>query len=457
MPLYTQRGGVVVNRQGPVLTATSVSFPLRTAGNSRYLVDANGVPVPILGRNAWSIIGIPAANRAAFFADTVAKGFNAIEVWIPGRFPTSVNIPRDGDNNLPFVNTLGGSTWNGSLTYANNNAKPDFSTASSATAYWDFADALLTEAATYGLAVVVFFAYVGFEGTTEGWMDEMEANGATKMRTYADFVVTRLGSHGNLIWAIGGDRGTGDDPFTAPQAAVEEAFIAGVTSGNRSCTLVTTEWKRNSIGTDLYPSSVTLNNTYASATEINNQGDRAYDYAPTLPAFCIEYPFEDEAESVPFRRYAWWAMLSTCGGYMFGNHNVYKFLSPTWEAHLNSAGAVQGAVLNQFISQIDWWTLVPTPSLVTSGQGTLTGDDWVASTVNPTGTLMVAYIPPAHVGSVTFDRSFMSSTFRARWMDPTTGRFTVISASVSNSGTQAFTPPTNSGGQTDAVLVWDRP
>jgi len=62
--------------------------------------------------------------------------------------------------------------------------------------------------------------------------------------------------------------------------------------------------------------------------------------------------------------------------------------------------------------------------LVTAGGG-LSPDssDYVAAAATPDGTLLVAYVPPAHLGPIIIDMTGMTGPTRARWFDPTTATF----------------------------------
>jgi hypothetical protein len=91
-------------------------------------------------------------------------------------------------------------------------------------------------------------------------------------------------------------------------------------------------------------------------------------------------------------------------------------------------------------------------NLVIGGAGASSDPGYVAAAATPDGSLLVAYVPPAHTGAVTVDMSAMSGTSKARWFNPTTGAVTPI-GSFSNAGTQSFNPPGDNGsGFTDWVL-----
>ena len=71
------------------------------------------------------------------------------------------------------------------------------------------------------------------------------------------------------------------------------------------------------------------------------------------------------------------------------------------------------------------------------------------------GSLLVAYIPPAHKGNITVDMRALSGKAYANWFDPTDGTYTEISGSrFDNKAVVTFTPPgKNTGNETDWVLI----
>ena len=124
-------------------------FPLAAAASGRFLQDAAGNPFPILGRTAWNIVSLPAADAASFVADSVSKGYDALEFGAIWRDSSAANVPFDGNGDAPFLKTLGGAAWNGNLTYTNINTDgPDFSTPNPA--YWSFVGQLRRQCAANG-------------------------------------------------------------------------------------------------------------------------------------------------------------------------------------------------------------------------------------------------------------------------------------------------------------------
>jgi hypothetical protein len=454
-------------------------FPLKYSADKRYLVDQSSAPFPILGRASWGVIGLSAADAATYLSDTKAKGFTTIEVGIPWRFTTSplgpaVNVPANGAGALPFTKRLDGGTWSGALSYSNiNNEAPDFTTPNEA--YWTFVDAFLNSCLNQGIVVAMFPSYTG-SNSTDGWMSEMRANGTSRLQTYGAWIATRYKNQQNVIWLIAGDYGAGDLPYTGSDQTYEQAFVSGLLSvSGQQTTLISAEGGSQSISTDLPGSlgtAITLNGAYVGWNTANGatatQARRAYSHAPTIPAFMIEEPYDEEgpdglninpSSSQPVRRQLWWAWLSSIGGYISGNGYVWPFKTGVWQNHLNTQTALDLGRLNTFVKSLTWYQLVPSGlgsmgTLITSGGSSVGSADYVAAAATPTGSLLVAYVPPAHTGSITVNMAAMSTQSNARWFDPTNGAYTAAGSSLPNSGGRVFTPPgNNSSGQPDWVLI----
>jgi hypothetical protein len=381
--------------------------------------------------------------------------------------PGGNRAPFNGNGDPPFVKTLSGTDWNGALSYSDITAEaPDFTTPNEA--YWTFVDTFLSYCESQGILVFLFPAYAGFGGGNDGWMQEMVANGPEKMRSYGAWLSTRYKNQKNLIWMLGGDLGT----YNAAQFSAESALLAGMQSvtGQQS-TLFSAEWNSETIATDQpqFGSSMTLNGVYSWLGYVVDHGRRAYGRSPIMPAYLLEEPYDEEgpdgngvnpSATQPVRRFQWWGWLSTTGGYISGNGAVCGF-TPIWESHLDTQGSRDMAVLNAFMNSISWWELVPSglggmKTLVTAGAGTLGGANYVAAAATPSGTLLVAYIPPEHSGAITIDLTAISGPLRARWLNPVTAVSTTI-GTFANSGTQIFTPPGDNGsGYSDWVLLLER-
>lgn len=444
-------------------------FPLSASSNHRYLVQRNGTPWASLGRTSWNVIALPESAWQAYLQDTLAKGFNTIELSVPHRDPRADASPFAGNGAAPFTHKLNGGAYSGSFSYANiNNDAPDFSTPNPT--YWGFVDRLVDYCAVHSIALHLFPAYVGFHGTNQGWMAEMVANGATRMQAYGAFVASRYRNYANIIWMLGGDKGTGTHPFNSNELAAETGLIDGLTgvSGQESLHY-SAEWDGPSIGTDSaeFGDLITFNPVYSFQGQMGTYARQAYSHSPTIPAFMDEGPYDEEgpdglningSATQPVRRFNWWGWLNAIGGYCTGNGYVWRFNSG-YTSHLDTQGANDCAVMNAFIRSIGWQNLVPDGlggigTLITAGKGSIDTSSYVAAAATPAGDLLVAYLSP-DAGNPTVAMSKLRDTVTARWFNPTTGQYTSI-GSFANSGTHQFTKPGDNGtGDEDWVLRLD--
>jgi hypothetical protein len=439
---------------------------LAIAEEGRYLTFSNGSPHPLLVRTLWCITSLPQADYRALIDDTSARGFTAFEFCL-NHFPANEETPFDGNGYAPFSHRLDGVEWDGSLDYDDINVEaPDFTRPTAA--HWAVVDDIIKYAASRRLMVLFFPAYVGVSVGLDGWRAEMVANGAARMRSYGAWIAARYQITPNLVWMLGGDCGIGCQ-FSDEENAVEQAMIDGMLSvAGQLSTLFSNEWFGDSIGTDqpLFGRYINLNGCYSFEGRTASVCRRAYAHTPAIPAFLQEGPFDEEGPEVagvnpastqPIRRYSWWAWLSAIAGYTFGNGFVWS-MNAGYAAHLDSEQTRHHAILNQFIRSIEWWTLVPEGlgqigTLVTAGAGIIDTTGYVAAAASPAGTLLVAYLGPAHADTVTIDMSAMRGPATARWFDPTSGSYREIGI-FPNSAEQRFAPPGfNAAGDQDWVLI----
>jgi len=447
------------------------------------LQDDNSVPFPILGRTAWFITSLSVADYKTFIDDTAAKGYNAIEFHVVNHDPRG-NQPPFGANGtlLPFATRLDGLPWTGSLTYGPNNSNinneaPDFSQPN--VPYWTHVDALLAYVESKGLLCFMFPAYAGAVGTDEGWMAELVANNVStdKMRLYGAFIANRYKTRGNIVWMLGGDRGTNN--FTAPELAVEQALLAGMQSvGGQISSNVSAEWSSDSIYTDQADATLraagTLEGAYSFSGDVNTYARKGYAFSsPVMPTFLLEEPYDQEGPAPdgnnvnpnatqPVRRFQWWGWLSGIGGYISGNGYVWPFNVGIWPSHLNTQGAQDMARLNAFVRSIAWYNLVPSgmPGMGTlvTGNSSPSSSGYVAAAATLDGALLVAYVPPAHSGTITINTSGMSALVRARWFNPAASPAYTTIGTFANTGTHTFTIPPGDNGPVfpDWVLLLEK-
>ena len=448
---------------------SQIAFPLRVGDEKRYLVDQANKPFPILGRTAWCIISQSEKGYKKFIDNTVSHEHNAIEFAVIAHWPIGNHPPFNGEGELPFLKTLNGSHWDGNLKYSSANKEaPDFTTPNEK--YWRYVDKFLSYCAKRGVLVFMFPAYVGYEGQEQGWMKEMVANGKEKSMAYGAWIANRYKQQRNIVWMLLGDMGK----FNEEQRLAEQALIDGLKSvKNQQSTQYTAESHSGENAADnlQFGDEMTLNGVYTWELKVPVPylARKAYAHEPPMPAFLLEEPYDEEGPdgnnynpnaTQPVRRFQWWGWLSTIGGYISGNGYVYPFIDPIWQQHLETQGARDMTRLNKFIKSVEWWKLVPSglkgmKNIIVDPLNVDTSASYVSAAAASDGSLLVAYIPPAHRGQVKVDLSVLSKPAFAYWFDPTDGRYISVEASpVTNREIREFMPPAkNHAGESDWVLL----
>ena len=450
-------------------THAQTVFPLRISEDKRYLVDQRNKPFPILGRTAWFIISQPEQGYEKFVENTLTHGHNAIEFAAITHWPTGNHAPFNGEGELPFLKRLDGSAWDGKLKY--NSLKqeaPDLTTPNEK--YWRFVDKFLAYCAAKGLLVFMFPAYVGYNGEEQGWMKELVANGKDKSMAYGAWIANRYKRQKNIVWMLMGDMGK----FNDEQKIAEQALIDGLKSvKHQESSQYTAESHsgENAADSPYFGHEMTLNGVYTWELKVPVPylARKGYSHKPAMPSFLLEEPYDEEGPdgnnynpnaTQPVRRFQWWGWLCTIGGYISGNGYVWPFIDPVWQQHLNTKGAQDMVRLNRFINSVEWWKLVPAglngmKSIIVDPVNIDTAASYVSAAASRDGSLLVAYIPPAHKGGVKVDLSVLSRITFAYWFDPTDGRYLSVEGSpVNNTGIREFTPPgKNQDGESDWVLL----
>ena len=445
-----------------------IAFPLKVSNDKRYLVDQNDQPFPILGRTAWFIISQPESGYKKFLDNSIEHGHNAIEMAVITHWPMGNHSPFNGNGDMPFLKRLNGKDWDGKLTYSSiKNEAPDLLAPNER--YWEFVDHFLSYCESKGILVFMFPGYVGYNGEEQGWMKELVANGVERTKAYGEWIANRYKNRKNIVWMLLGDMGK----FNEEQRNAEAALIRGLkTVQHQQSVHYTAESYsgQNAADNADFGNEMTLNASYTWELKVPVPyiGRKAYAHKPVMPSFLLEEPYDEEGPdgnnynpnaTQPVRRFQWWGWLSTIGGYISGNGYVWQFVDPVWQQHLNTQAALDMSRLNQFIRSIDWWQLVPSgldgmEPLENAGNIDTTAA-YVSAAATKDGSLLVAYIPPAHKGSITVNMKILADEIYGYWFDPTTGEFTSIGDTPFDNKTfLSFTPPgKNSRGEDDWVLV----
>ena len=290
--------------------------------------------------------------------------------------------------------------------------------------------------------------YMGYNGGSEGWYQEMVANGEAKLRTYGQYVANRFKAYDNVLWVQGGD-------YNPPEKTLLRAVANGIRDVDPA-RLQTFHGARGTSALGFFGTTepwLTLNNIYTNESTV--VANAFLEYArSSMPFFLIEARYENEqgAGELVVRTQAYQAVLSGGAGHLMGNNPLYAF-SSGWQAALNGGGSQTLAHLRSLFNSLPWWTLQPDTgnTFLTAGAGT-GGSRAVAAKA---AAFALLYTPSVRALTVNLGQ-LTGPTVRARWYDPTNGTYTTVPGSpfTAASGSQIFTPAGNNArGFGDWVLV----
>lgn len=488
------------------IASTSGPFPLTIESNGRYFKQSDGTPFLICADTTWSLlVNIPLTGTAgidAFLTDITGRGFNAVMGNAIEHHYTVVAPPKERSGLLPFTKQMGSATFTGSPSgttgaagtqgqfsadnYSNiNNQAADWTFPNNA--YWQNIETVLNACLAHGVLIFIWPAYLGFHVNDEGWLNEMVvvdavtgAGGFTgasfanpaksKLWNYGAWLADRWKTYPNIMWVMGGDYGSNTQTLSTAQKNAVNNVMDGIKSvAGQGSLFFTAHWDRPCISDDttLTAGAFDLNFCYAddATAELCR---RAYAVSPAKPAILGEYFYEAGlfGGSAPYRRYLYWGLLGGIAGTFFGHEQLWRFDDGTpgtdYTTLLATTGTLDASRLFVFFKARPWHRLRPNGlngigTLVTAGGGTASpqSTSYVAAAATPEGDLLLAYVPPAHTGSVTIDMTKLASTVACRWFDPTNATYTNASpAARNNTTTQAFsTPGNNNAGDADWLLV----
>ena len=427
-------------------------FPLSISASKNGLVDASGRPFLMQGDAAWSgIAELSEADAIIYLDDRQSRGFNTLLVNLVEHRFTSHNPPQaDAAGDRPFTNNSDLSTTND--------------------AYFQHADWFLQQALARGMLVLLAPAYMGYKGSTDGWIQEMTSTGTAKLDTYGRYLGARYANVPNILWVNGGDYTPSSSEMPLVTAIVNGIKAAGDTH------LHTAHWGGEPSFNGPQPSWIDVDTVYVNSPPANYtfMVDGFTADNGVRPIFFIEGWYENEHQStrLMLRSDMYQPLLSGEVGFVYGIFPIWSFWSgasgndyandgnyPNWKAALGAPGGADATRAKQFFGNLAWQNLTPDANhvVVTAGYGSWGSSNYVLAASTSDRHLAVAYF--TNTMTITVDMSRMSGSTTTRWFDPSNGTFTAISGSpFANTGSKSFTPPgSNSDGSKDWVLLLEAP
>ena len=413
----------------PSLAADAdVALPLMRSGNR--LVDQRGEDFQVRGDAAWSLLVQLSVSEAQHYLDERrAQGFNTVIVeLIEHKFAD--DPPRNAHGDRPFLVP-------GDFTRPNP-------------AYFDHAEEILRAAQERGFVVLLTPAYLGYDGGTEGWYQEMVAAGPDAMRRYGEFIGERYRSLDNIVWLMGGD-------YTPPDNGLDlvDALRAGIAARDDRH-LFSAHWGPETTASEVTVDWLDIDSTY-TYEPVYLKSLQDYERRHDLPRIFIEGMYEDglqEPGQRDLRAQAYHAMLTGAQGHVYGQWDVWQF-DNSWRDGVRRPGAYAMLVLSRLFGPLAGRQLIPDGgALLRGGQGEWGSREYaVAATAGRD--LAIVYVPSKR--TITLDLSLFDGPVRARWFDPIDGSWTAAENLPlrPHARTDLPTPGDNAAGDGDWALVLD--
>lgn len=416
----------------PVDLTRSAAFPLHVEGGARQLWGADGKPFLISGDTAWSMITeLDKSELETYLANRKRLGFNTVLVeLIEHRF--SSHAPKNAFGDAPFKRA------------------GDFSQPNEA--YFAYADWVLQRLSDEGFLVLLTPDYAGWEGNSDGWWEEMKANGPDVLRAYGRFVGSRYAKFDNIIWVNGGD-------YNPPDKTLIEAVRQGISEADPDA-LQTAH-----LTPDEPPREVLSGTTWLDL-------DNVYTYEPvydsalaayrgsSMPFFLMESSYENEHNSSTrsLRTQAYHALLAGATGHVFGNNPIWHFDGPGifdaptgWREALDGAGSQSMAGIARLMGSLEWWQLRPSIDQPLLVDGLQAGGTRAAAALSADGSWGMVYVPTERTISLNLGQ-LAGTGASITWYDASTGIAT-FQAQLGKGMVSVKTPGKNAGGDSDWVAI----
>ena len=407
---------------------TPATFPLAVDPTGNHLVDADGDPFLIHGDAAWSLVlQLDSQQTADYLSTRRDQGFNALVVnLIEHEFAD--DPPRDEAGRDPFL------------------SPGDFSAPNDA--YFDAAVDQVRQAADEGFMVLLAPAYLGFDGGSEGWYQDMLTSGEQVMEDYGRYVGEKFADADNVIWLHAGDYSPPPEGLRLVEAVDRGLSAAGATQ------LRTAHGSPGDSASDLgldialdIDATYTYDLTYLGSREDETDG-------VDIPHFLFETAYETERDLTrqQFRAQAYGPLLSGAVGQVYGHSAIWQFVS-TWREALEAPGAQDQVHVRTLFERLPWPQLEPdlNASVVVEGSGNYGQGDFAIAASTPGRQVTVVYLPALRTIGLDLQQDPSGAT--VQWYDPVDGTTVDADPELTSTGLRVTPPGPNAGGDDDWVLL----
>lgn len=412
--------------------------PLQVSANGRYLQHSNGTPFLWIADTAWELPKqLTMSETETYFQNRKNKGYSVIQLAaIGGNGGWSYASKQTGT--VPFT---GG-----------NPAQPN-------AAYWSYMDWIVDKAAQYDL-------YLLFLPTWGTYVAEGTYFNDTTAYNYGAFLGNRYKTKPNIIWCLGGDKSgaLNTSRWTNMANGIRAHDLNHLMTYHPPGTQSSAAWFHNAA----WLAFNTYQSGHGAFDNPNADGIARTDWArsPVKPTLNSEPVYEDIPQAFwnnvnnprftdhDVRKDAYRSLFGGAFGHTYGHNSVWQMYKPGdtplfgateyWNEVLNEPGAthmthVRSLLVSRPVIR------VPDDTLLSGGIGS--GDARMRAT---RGTdYAFVYFPKSLTQTIVLGK-IAGASVRCHWFDTRTGAHILI-GTYANSGTRAFTPPSNN----DWVLVLD--
>jgi hypothetical protein len=330
---------------------------VRVSADRRHLVDDRGAPFLMVGDTAWFLVtNLTPAEAEDYFENRRRKGYNAILAEAIVNKAFTWDPPRNREGRGPF-------------------ATPGDFSAPDETCFAHL-DCVIRLAADKQMLILLFPCFLGNSGGTDGWWDEVVANGPTRCRDYGRYLGTRYRGFRNVVWVHGGDY---DPPPDSAGVTNALEILFGIRD-TAPAHLHTFHQARfcTAFGEPTFGAHLDLDATY-SGDLTYQESLLAYNRRAYGPHFVLEATYEglqpwDGKVNPPelVRAGAYWAQLTGATGQVAGTGGLWSFGwdGGDWRAAMESSTSrAMGHLRSAFASR-----KLAEPG---AGPGTHHGDRWL--------------------------------------------------------------------------------
>jgi len=387
---------------------------IHVSGSGRYFVDGNGNPLFWQGDTEWELFHFFSAPDAeALLRKRRDQGFNVVQVMVAGVYPEwdamkGVKPPTD------------------SLAWLDGNPLTPNED------YFRRADEIVARAADLGMVLVIGVYHAADQD--RGRINLQNAG------PWARWLARRYRNARNIVWCMYPHAVEASEP-------VVRATVQGLMEGDGGAHMITMHPDPSPTSSSFMHKEpwLSFNTLQTWSTDFANYYMVAADYGkkPVKPVVDGEGRYEGEDGTTPLetRRSGYWACLAG-GFYSFGHRD--NWMSPTsWRTWWDTPGASQMKVLGSVFRSVEWWKLVPDPTILANG----TQGDAAARSAD--GDWILAYLTNDNPVTLNLRGFTASPSATGWWIDPQTGARTRIGP-ISTTEEHAFSPP---HGCQDAVLL----